>query len=117
MVSKLIRMLRGLHSFEQELHCAIMVEGHGWAGRHIILYTDNQLACQVLEISSKVSQLQSLAKEIFKLAIKISFVLVPWWQSQNWCRIQFFNDGSKFDDPHNSILNRTAFVGYNPGRK
>jgi len=62
-----------------------------------------------LEIGSKRHDLHLICREIFALAMKHSFVLVPRWRVRSGRIPQFCDDGSKFSDSCDFALSRYWF--------
>jgi hypothetical protein len=77
----------------------------------VILYTDNQSACQILSIGRKRPALQVQARKIFALAVRHSFTLVPRWKRRNRKDLVLCNSGSKLPDDCDYGLDRDVFAG------
>ena len=62
----------------------------------VVIYGDNQSAIRILDIGSKTADLQEIAIQIFRFAMKHAINIVPRWLRR--CHLQEEDDGSKFID-------------------
>ena len=77
------------------------------AQKTVVIYGDNQSAIRILDIGSKRSDLQEIAIQIFRFAMKHTITIVPRWLRR--CHLQEEDDGSKFTDECDYRLSDETF--------